>query len=160
MAHPLISIVLAGIASCIVLDLWQQFLKRTAGIATPNWAVVGRWFWRSWRLKTMYHPTIDEEPPESNEHLTGWLVHYAVSVGYAVVLYILMEVVPVFKPSLIDGLVFGALSVAVPWFYFMPCMGKGVMARHTPTPVKACCIALANHVVYGVALTFALGLGM
>jgi hypothetical protein len=160
MANPLISIVLAGTASCIVLDLWQQFLKRATGLAAPNWAVVGRWFLRSWRLKTMYHPTIDSAPQASNEHLTGWLVHYGVSVGYAVVLYTLMAVVPVFKPTLMNGLVFGALSVAVPWFYFMPCMGKGVMARHTANPVKACCVALANHVVYGVALTFALGLGM
>ncbi len=160
MEHPLFFIVLAGIASCMVLDLWQQILKRTAGIPTANWAVVGRWFLRLWIVKSMYQPTIDTAPQQSNELRVGWLVHYGVSVGYAVVLYTLMVVVPVFKPTLIDGLVFGALSVAVPWFYFMPCVGKGVMASRTPTPLKACCIALANHLVYGVALVFALGLGM
>jgi hypothetical protein len=59
--------------------------------------------------------------------------------------YTLMFVVPLFKPTLFNGLVFGALSVVVLWFYFMPCMGKGVMARHTATPVKARSVALANH---------------
>ena len=157
MNHPVLTIVLAGIVACLVLDLWQQLLKRLLGIPASNWAVVGRWFIRTWRVKTMYQPTIDTEPPEPRELRVGWLVHYGVSVGYAAVLYALMTVVPVFKPTLFDGLVFGVLSVAVPWFYFMPCMGKGVMARHTAAPVKACCVALVNHFVYGVALTLSLG---
>ena len=158
MIHPVFSIVISGIAACLVLDLWQQLLKRWMGIPTSNWAVVGRWFIHTWRVKTMYQPTIDAELPEANELRVGWWVHYAVSVGYAVVFYTLMVLVPVFKPTLFDGLIFGALSVAVPWFYFMPCIGKGVMARHTATPVKACCVAFANHLVYGVALAMSMGL--
>jgi hypothetical protein len=152
------SVLLAGIFACLVLDLWQQILKRIFGIPASNWAVVGRWFIRTWRVKTMYQPTIDAELPEPRELQVGWLVHYGVSVGYAAVLYALMTVVPLFKPTLFDGLVFGVLTVAVPWFYFMPCMGKGVMARLTATPVKACSVALANHLVYGVALVLSLGL--
>jgi uncharacterized membrane protein YagU involved in acid resistance len=108
----------------------------------------------------MYQPTIDAAPPQANELRVGWCVHYAVSVGYALVFYALMQLLPAFQPSLWDGLVFGALSVAVPWFYFMPCMGKGVMARLTARPVKACSVALANHVVYGVAMAFFMALAI
>ncbi|NBT69522.1 MAG: DUF2938 family protein, partial [Betaproteobacteria bacterium] len=59
------------------------------------------------------------------------------------------------KPTLIDGLIFGAISVVVPWFYFMPCMGKGVMGKLTPNPSKTCMISLSNHLVYGVAIALA-----
>ncbi|MDO9278588.1 MAG: DUF2938 family protein [Polaromonas sp.] len=157
MISPVLSIVIAGVVACLVLDLWQQLLMRVFGIPAANFAVVGRWFLRIWRFKTMYQPTIDSKPPEPNELLVGWWLHYAVSVGYAAVFYTLMNAVPVFKPTLLAGLVFGALSVAVPWFYFMPCMGKGVMARCTATPIKACGVALANHSVYGAAIAMSMG---
>ena len=158
MIDSVFSIVIAGVAACLVLDFWQQIIKRVMGIPASNFAVVGRWFLRIRRVKSMYQPTIDAEPPEPNELRVGWCVHYAVSVGYAVVFYAMMVVVPVFKPTLIDGLVFGALSVVVPWFYFIPCMGKGMMARYTATPVKICAVALANHLVYGVAMAISMGL--
>jgi hypothetical protein len=54
-----------------------------------------------------------------------------------------------------DGFLFGALSVIVPWFYFMPCMGKGIMGKLTPNPTKACLVSLSNHVVYGTAMGLA-----
>ena len=142
MIDSVFSIVIAGVAACLVLDFWQQIIKRVMGIPASNFAVVGRWFLRIRRVKSMYQPTIDAEPPEPNELRVGWCVHYAVSVGYAVVFYAMMVVVPVFKPT----------------FYFIPCMGKGMMARYTATPVKICAVALANHLVYGVAMAISMGL--
>ena len=33
-----------GIGATLALDLWAQLLKRTGGIASTDWSVVGRWF--------------------------------------------------------------------------------------------------------------------
>jgi hypothetical protein len=75
MIHPVLSIVISCVAACLVLDLWQQLLRRVFGIPAANFAVVGRWFLHIWRFKTMYPPTIDSEPPEPNELRVGWCVH-------------------------------------------------------------------------------------
>ncbi len=155
MAHGFVSIVAVGIIACICMDIWQQILKKFAGIAVTNWGMVGRWFVYSLRTKTMYQPTIDSEAPVSRELLIGWLVHYGVSMMYSLLFSALINHTTLMKPTLIDGLIFGAISVVVPWFYFMPCMGKGVMGKLTPNPSKACMISLSNHLVYGVAIALA-----
>ena len=101
----------------------------------------------------MYHATIDNEPPFANELPIGWIVHYCVSVIYAVFYWMLM-LQGMIQPTLADGFLFGAVSVVVPWFYFMPCMGTGVMGKFTPNPMKACLISLSNHLVFGTAMGF------
>jgi len=70
---------------------------------------------------------------------------------YAVI-YLVLMIDRVVEPTLADGFLFGAVSVVVPWFYFMPCMGKGVMGKFTPNPKKACLISLSSHLVYGTAM--------
>ena len=46
----------------------------------------------------------------------------------------------------------------VPWFMFLPCMGKGVFARNTPAPLKICAIALATHIIFGIGIAFGIQL--
>jgi hypothetical protein len=151
MGNEVTAILLAGVIACLAMDAWQQILKRITGIPATNWAMVGRWFVLTLKRGTMYHPTIDNEPPAPNELPIGWIVHYFVSVMYAVI-YLVLMIDRVIEPTLADGFLFGAASVVVPWFYFMPCMGKGVMGKLTPNPQKACLISLSSHLVYGTAM--------
>jgi hypothetical protein len=81
----------------------------------------------------------------------GWIVHYSVSMIYAVIYWLLIQA-SILQPTWTDGFLFGAASVVVPWFYFMPCMGKGVMGKLTPNPAKACWVSLLSHLVYGTAM--------
>lgn len=155
MEQTLVSIVVAGVLSCAAMDIWQQILQRVWGLPASNWAVVGRWFVHTLRSRSMYQPQIDTFSPEPKELPLGWLVHYLVGVAYALVFWIFLVPVPVFTATAGSGLVFGALSVAVPWFYFMPCLGKGVMASKTAMPLKACSLAVANHLVFGLAMALA-----
>ena len=85
MNNEVIAIFLAGVIACLAMDAWQQILKRLTGIPATNWAMVGRWFVLTLKRGTMYHPTIDNEPPAPNELPIGWIVHYFVSVLYAVI---------------------------------------------------------------------------
>ena len=42
--------------------------------------------------------------------------------------------------------------VIVPWFFFLPVMGKGMLGKHTPAPLKVCMLALVNHCIFGVGM--------
>jgi hypothetical protein len=37
----------------------------------------------------------------------------------------------------------------------MPALGKGFFARDTPTPLKACMLAMLSHAVFGTAMGLA-----
>ena len=43
-------------------------------------------------------------------------------------------------------------SVVIPWFILQPGLGLGVMGRKTAKPAIPILNALANHIVYGIAL--------
>jgi hypothetical protein len=42
--------------------------------------------------------------------------------------------------------------VAVPWFFFLPCLGKGMLARLAPNPPLVCALALMMHSLFGVSI--------
>ena len=58
----------------------------------------------------------------------------------------------VLQASITDGLLFGVISVVVPWFFFMPALGNGILARLTPKPLLACSLALMMHSLFGLAM--------
>ena len=144
-------IIIAGIVACLAMDIFQRVLLITCGQPPSNWAVVGRWAVYVLRTARLYQPAIDSSAEIKGERAFGWVVHYAVGIGYALVYSGLMQE-GLLTASLFDGLVFGILSVIIPWFFFLPVMGKGIMGRHTTTPAKVCLLALANHCVFGLGM--------
>ena len=145
----IIEIVLVGIFACFLMDIWQQLLRLVAGIPISNWSVVGRWFFITLKTGKIYNPMILDVPKVKRETMIGWLVHYSVAIGYALVFWLLMEDYGIFSATLLDGFLFGAASVVVPWFFFMPILGKGFLAIKTPAPLLACSLAIWSHVVIG-----------
>lgn len=83
-----------------------------------------------------------------------------VGVVYVLAYFGLWKHLNVLTPTLIDGLIFGMVSVVVPWFFFMPTIGAGVLAHNTPRPLFACVAALATHSVFGLTLTYLLSVLM
>ena len=130
----LFHIIIIGVISCCAMDLWQRFLKFSFGINPSDWAVVGRWFILSISKGKIYNPDIDNEPVIKKELLIGWLVHYSVAILYSFVFFILIKY-EIFIASFFDGIKFGLLSVVIPWFFFMPILGKGFLAIKTPSPL-------------------------
>ena len=51
-----------------------------------------------------------------------------------------------------DGVLFGVVSVVVPWLFFFPCLGKGIMGRLTSNPLLICAVALMMHSIFGAAI--------
>jgi len=144
----LFHIIVIGILSCVAMDFWQRILKTLFKIPPSDWAVVGRWFILSISKGRVYNPNIDNESFIKKELPIGWLVHYTVAVIYSLVFFVLIEY-EIFTASFFDGIKFGLLSVVIPWFFFMPILGKGFFAIKTPAPLLACSLALWSHVVIG-----------
>ena len=144
-------IIIAGITACLAMDIFQRFLLITTRQSSSNWAVVGRWAFNVLRTARLYQPDIESADEIKGEHASGWVVHYAVGIFYAVVYAEFMQK-DLLTASLSDGLLFGLFSVIIPWFFFLPVLGKGILAKHTPAPAKVCMLALANHCVFGLGM--------
>ena len=146
-------ILIAGVLSCLVMDTFQRLLFITRQIPPSNWAMVGRWTAYVVTRGKLINPDIDSMPAISGERSLGWLVHYLVGIGYALA-YLLIRDAGWLDNSFYSGAIFGIASVAVPWFFFLPAMGKGVMARLTDNPRLVCFLALLNHLIFGLGMAF------
>ncbi|MDB4858298.1 DUF2938 domain-containing protein, partial [Alphaproteobacteria bacterium] len=120
--------------------------KMTA-IPPSNWAMVGRWSLGLMTSGQLIARDLESQAERKNELAVGWLVHYSVAIGYAAVYAQLMHAT-ILQAGLIDGLIFGVISVVVPWFFFLPCLGKGMLARLTPNPPLVCALALMMHSLF------------
>ena len=144
-------VIIAGITACLAMDIFQRVLLLTCSQPPSNWAVVGRWTFYVLRTARLYQPAIENADEIKGEQALGWVVHYTVGIGYAIVYALFMQL-GLLTASLSDGLIFGLSSVIVPWFFFLPVMGKGILGKYTPAPAKVCILALANHCVFGLGM--------
>ncbi|WP_340119029.1 DUF2938 family protein [Pelagibius sp. 7325] len=141
----------SGLFATVMLDLWQRLVHAVAGIPPANWAFVGRWFAYIPRGRLVHRPIADT-PPIEGELALGWTLHYLIGLAYGFAYVGLMVYGLDRQPSLLNGFVFGLCSVMIPWFILQPGLGLGVMGWRTPKPWVPMFNALANHIVYGVAL--------
>tara|TARA_B100001057_G_C22494263_1_gene811436 strand:+ start:177 stop:662 length:486 start_codon:yes stop_codon:yes gene_type:complete len=146
-----LQIVIVGVGACVVFDVWQRIFHWLTGIPPSNWAVVGRWaigLLTNGRLKLQ---DFEVEPDRRIELSVGWFVHYGIAILYSMIFLLLMRA-SILVAGFADGLLFGMVSVVVPWFFFLPCLGKGIMGRQTPNPLLVCTLALMMHSIFGVAI--------
>ena len=150
-------IIVIGVGTCMVFDIWQRIFQKMTGVPPSNWAVVGRWLLGVMSGGPIIASGLADKPPHRHELLAGWVLHYLVAVGYAVI-YAALMMAGILSAGWLDGLLFGVASVVVPWFFFMPALGNGVLARRTPNPRLACLVALIMHAVFGVTMGFGFAL--
>jgi hypothetical protein len=146
-----IQILIVGVVACAIFDLWQRLFQKITAIPPSNWAMVGRWSLGLMTSGQLIARDLESQAERKNELAVGWLVHYSVAIGYAAVYAWLMHAT-ILQAGLIDGLIFGVISVVVPWFFFLPCLGKGMLARLTPNPPLVCALALMMHSLFGASI--------
>jgi hypothetical protein len=148
---PLIAHIAAvGIGATALMDGWLWLLSRL-GMPGTGFAMVGRWVGHFSRGE-FAHASISKAAPIRFELGLGWMTHYLIGIGYALLLVGLQGAAWLEQPTLLPALVFGALTVAAPWFVMQPAMGAGVLALKTPTPLRNSLRNLANHTVFGIGL--------
>ena len=146
----ILSIFVAGIFSCIILDILGYLLKKI-GIPEPSWGIVGRWTYYMIKNGTFFNPTIIEKPEFKYEVLLGWVFHYFISISWAVIYFISFIYLGI-KMSYFSGLIFGAITTLAPLLVFLPFTGQGLLASNTENPVKISLVFLIRHSLYGLAM--------
>ena len=151
LALSLISAILIGIGATLTTDLWAVFLKRTFKIAAPNYCLVGRWL-RTMPEGTFRHSSIAFSPQKSAECTVGWVAHYLIGITFAVAFLVLVGPNWLQHPTLIPAIIFGVVTVLMPFFIMQPALGLGFAASKTPNPTQARLRSLMNHTSFGVGL--------
>ena len=147
----LFEIIAVGVFSCVIFDVWQRIFKLLTGIPPSNWAMVGRWLLNLIKSHQIFVKNITTVRSYDSELKIGWFFHYLVAILYAFVYFLLMNL-GIVNPGVVDGLIFGVISVIVPWFFFLPALGNGILAKKTPEPIKVCSLALMMHTIFGTAI--------
>ena len=130
----ILSIFVAGIFSCIILDILGYLLKKI-GIPEPSWGIVGRWTYYMIKNGALFNPTIIEKPEFKYEVLLGWVFHYFISISWAVIYYIIFINVGI-KMSYFSGLIFGAITTLAPLLVFLPFTGQVIFAKILTNQLK------------------------
>ena len=144
-------VLVVGVVATAALDAWQQVCRLAFGLPITDWGLIGRWVGH-FKDGEFAHPDIARAPPIPNERAIGWLVHYAVGIGYAFSYLAFMWLALGAPPSLVSALVFAALSVSVTWFFMEPVLGAGPMARNAPHRPAVLAHDFSSHLALGVGL--------
>jgi hypothetical protein len=147
----LIGTILIGLGATLTMDLWALFLKRAFKIASPNYCLVGRWL-RYLPGGTFRHSNIASAPQKSAECIVGWIAHYMIGITFAIVFVALVGDNWLQHPTLIPAIVFGVITVLMPFFIMQPSFGLGFAASKTSNPTQARLRSLMNHSVFGAGL--------
>jgi hypothetical protein len=142
---------LIGVIATILADLWQQLLKRGAGLPIANWRLIGRWVAGMPRGRFV-HRSIAAAAPVAGESAIGWIFHYLVGVAYAGLYLAIVRLWPGVGPGLFGALAFGLATLAAPWLVMQPALGFGVMAWRLPNRWAMTAVTVNTHLVFGLGL--------
>ena len=142
---------LIGLGATLVMDLWALLLKRVFHIPSLSYCLVGRWL-RHMPEGRFKHASIGAAAPKPRECAVGWIAHYLIGAIFAVALVALAPAEWLQRPTLWPALLFGLLTVAVPFLIMQPSFGFGIAASKTPNPRQTRAKSLMTHAVFGIGL--------
>lgn len=151
MAIFFISAILIGLGATLTTDLWALFLKRAFEIAAPNYCLVGRWF-RTMPEGIFKHANIASAPRKSAECTVGWIAHYMIGITFAAAFLAWAGNNWLHNPTLMPAILFGVVTVVMPFLIMQPALGLGLVASKTSNPMQARLRSLMNHISFGMGL--------
>jgi hypothetical protein len=144
-------VLLIGAGGTATTDLWALLRRRLLGVASPNYALVGRWIAHLARGQAR-HDAIAKAAPVTGELAIGWIAHYAIGMGFALLLPALFGAQWILHPTLTPALLVGVGTVLAPFLVMQPAMGAGFASSRAPRPNAARLQSLVNHFVFGLGL--------
>jgi hypothetical protein len=150
-AELLFKAALVGIGGTIVLDLWALFMTRVMGLSEPDWAMLGRWFGNMPRGQFVQE-TMTKAEPVKGEMAIGWIAHYAVGVGYGLLLLAFWGRDWMGRPTLLRPMILAWVLLVAPYFVRMPGMGMGIAGSRTPKPNVTRLKSVMGHSIFGLGM--------
>jgi hypothetical protein len=98
------------------------------------------------------HLNITSAPQKSAECTIGWIAHYLIGIMFAIAFVALVGNNWLQHPTLIPAIVFGVVTVLMPFFIMQPSLGLGLAASKTSNPMQARLRSLMNHIVFGIGI--------
>jgi hypothetical protein len=139
----LMGTVVVGLGATLVMDLWAVFLKRAFNVGSANYCLVGRW---------LRHMTGGVFRHASIAAAAGWVAHYTIGALFALALVALATPQWLRSPTLMPALIFGIVTVAIPFLVMHPSFGLGLASSKAANPMQARLRSLMSHSVFGVGL--------
>jgi|SRR5688572_19317288 len=143
--------VVVGLGATLFMDLCALFLKMAFGIPSASYCLVGRWI-AHMPDGTFMHANIASAPSKRAECAVGWTAHYAIGAMYALVFVAFVSSRWLAHPTFFPAIIFGIVSVVVPYLIMQPSFGLGIAASKTPHPTQARLRSLMAHTAFGVGL--------
>jgi hypothetical protein len=150
----LLSTLAIGVGATLLMDGWTVLRRRLLGVPSLDYALVGRWVGHMPRGH-FRHAAIGKAPPVAGERPLGWAIHYLTGIGFALALIALTGADWLCRPTLPPALLFGVVTVAMPFLLMQPALGLGIAARKTANPAKARLHSLLTHAIFGLGLYLA-----
>ena len=148
--HSPLAILVTGLAGATAADAGRTLYQWATGFPPVNWSVTGRWFLMVLQGQP-YVPGIGTAPSLPHELIAGHAAYYTISVVFAGAYLMALKLMRR-EPGLWNGLAFGLVTMAFPFFVQMPLMGMGVMASDTATPWLIIGRTLVHHSSFGLGL--------
>lgn len=140
-----------GIAATLLMDGWAMLRRRLLGMPSLDYAMVGRWVGHMPRGR-FRHAAIGKAAAVPGERALGWLVHYLTGIVFALAFVMLAGESWLNRPTLAPALLFGLVTVAMPFLLMQPAFGLGIAAAKTAAPARARLHSLLTHAVFGLGL--------
>ena len=153
----LVTGVLAGVLGTLTMDSLNHLFARIGVITKIDVGMIGRMTvgWAHGRFRYL-HPSEMEQA--SNEMLYGYITHYTISVGFAVIYVLGWDLMVGGPASPAWALAYGVATVVAPYFFVFPSIGLGMFGRRSPEGIRSPLSSLANHLFYGIGLAVAVAL--
>ncbi len=149
--HLVILVAGIGIGATAILDICMLLLTTVSNAPSPNYCLVGRWF-RYMPEGVFRHRNIAASPEKRLECVVGWIAHYLIGVAFATGFVAIAPIDWLRQPTLVPPLLFGVVTVAVPYLIMQPAFGLGLAASKAPNPTGARLRSLMAHAVFGIGL--------
>lgn len=147
----IITAALVGIGGTLFLDVVMLLLGKFLGISGTNWRLVGRWIGHVPKGKFVQR-SLNDAPKITGEHALGWFVHYAIGVGYGLLLLVIWGADWFAQPQVVEPLILAIVLLVLPYFIMMPGMGMGIAASRAPSPTVARIKSVFGHSTFGVGM--------
>ncbi|MFN8005904.1 MAG: DUF2938 domain-containing protein [Terriglobia bacterium] len=143
--------ILMGLGATLIMDLWNLFLKRTFGIPSLNYCLLGRWICLM-PGGTFRHANITAAEQQPFECAIGRMAHYSIGVVLAFGFLVLASGNWLAHPTILPALLYGIGTIIFPFFVMQPSFGSGLAGSRTSNPTQIRLKSLATHTVFGIGL--------
>ena len=148
----LIESILSGIWATLTMDLLARFLSGK-GLVYPFIIpeAMGRWFVYMFRGK-FKHGDINRTPATRNERSWYYISHYLIGILLAGTYLLLTQKVQEPGDHIWLAPAYGICTVSLAWFWLLPSVGLGVLAKKSSKRNLILRTNFINHTNFGIGL--------